>query len=137
MQRGFARLDIPVAILAPEKAVERARRIAEAILFERGRDLVDRGVEAQQDPFVVAREQRGIDLGLKRRGFADDRLKKLRSAYRYLMQSKLNTSQAIARIEQEGALKCPEVDNLVDFIRTASRGVILRRSGKKADETEE
>lgn len=80
----------------------------------------------------------GLNLiGLKRRGFADDSLKKLRSAYRYLMQSKLNTSQAIARIEQDASLKCPEVDNLVDFIRTASRGVILRRSGKKEDGSEE
>ena len=73
-------------------------------------------------------------IGLKRRGFADDTLKKLRAAYRYLTQSKLNTSQAITRIEQDSALKCPEVDNLVEFIRTASRGVILRRGGKKADE---
>ena len=77
----------------------------------------------------------GLNLiGLKRRGFADDTLKKLRSAYRYLTQSKLNTSQALGRIEQDGALKCPEVDNLVEFIRTASRGVILRRGGKKTDE---
>ncbi|MBY0494411.1 MAG: acyl-ACP--UDP-N-acetylglucosamine O-acyltransferase [Cyanobacteria bacterium] len=77
----------------------------------------------------------GLNLiGLKRRGFGDDTLKKLRAAYRYLMQSKLNTTQAIARIEQDAALKCPEVDNLVEFIRTASRGVILRRGGKKADE---
>ena len=77
----------------------------------------------------------GLNLiGLKRRGLTDDTLKKLRAAYRYLTQSKLNTSQAIARIDQDAALKCPEVDNLVDFIRTASRGVILRRGGKKADE---
>jgi UDP-N-acetylglucosamine acyltransferase len=77
----------------------------------------------------------GLNLiGLKRRGFTDDTLQKLRSAYRYLTQSKLNTSQAIARIDQDAGLKCPEVDNLVEFIRTASRGVILRRGGKKADE---
>ena len=80
----------------------------------------------------------GLNLiGLKRRGFADDTLKKLRAAYRYLMQSKLNTTQALARIEQDAALKCPEVDNLVDFIRTASRGVILRRGGKKDEGSEE
>jgi UDP-N-acetylglucosamine acyltransferase len=80
----------------------------------------------------------GLNLiGLKRRGFADDTLKKLRAAYRYLMQSKLNTTQAIARIEGDAALKCPEVDTLVDFIRTASRGVILRRGGKKSDDAEE
>lgn len=80
----------------------------------------------------------GLNLiGLKRRGFADDTLRKLRAAYRYLTQSKLNTSQAMVRISEDPALKCPEVDNLVDFIRTASRGVILRRAGKKADDSAE
>jgi UDP-N-acetylglucosamine acyltransferase len=80
----------------------------------------------------------GLNLiGLKRRGFTDDALKKLRAAYRYLTQSKLNTTQAVAKIAADPSLKCPEVDNLVDFIRTAQRGVILRRSGKKADDAEE
>ena len=45
---------------------------------------------------------------LHRLGFDDDTLKKLRSAYRYLTQSKLNTSQAIVRIEQDASLACPE-----------------------------
>ncbi|MND02266.1 Acyl-[acyl-carrier-protein]--UDP-N-acetylglucosamine O-acyltransferase [compost metagenome] len=76
-------------------------------------------------------------IGLKRRGFTDDSLRKLRAAYRYLMQSKLNTTQAIAKIDGDPALKCPEVDNLVNFIRTAERGVILRRSSKKSNEAEE
>jgi UDP-N-acetylglucosamine acyltransferase len=80
----------------------------------------------------------GLNLiGLKRRGFEDGTLKKLRAAYRYLTQSKLNTSQAIGRIEQDASLTCPEVGNLVEFIRTASRGVILRRGGKKTDESTE
>ena len=80
----------------------------------------------------------GLNLiGLRRRGFSDDTLKKLRAAYRYLMQSKLNTTQAMVRIEDDRALKCPEVDNLVQFIRTAPRGVILRRGGKRADDSAE
>ena len=80
----------------------------------------------------------GLNLiGLKRRGFTDDTLKKLRAAYRYLTQSKLNTTQAVAKIASDPALKCAEVDNLVDFIRTAQRGVILRRSSKKAEDSEE
>lgn len=80
----------------------------------------------------------GLNLiGLKRRGFSDDTLKKLRTAYRYLTQSRLNTSQALAKIESDPALACPEVANLVDFIRTASRGVILRRGGKKTDDASE
>jgi UDP-N-acetylglucosamine acyltransferase len=80
----------------------------------------------------------GLNLiGLKRRGFTDDTLRKLRHAYRYLTQSRLNASQALARIEADASLACPEVTNLVDFIRTAQRGVILRRSSKKADDAEE
>ena len=80
----------------------------------------------------------GLNLiGLKRRGFSDDTLKKLRAAYRYLTQSKLNTTQAVARIASDESLRCPEVENLVDFIQTAPRGVILRRSSKKADDAEE
>jgi UDP-N-acetylglucosamine acyltransferase len=80
----------------------------------------------------------GLNLiGLKRRGFSDDTLKKLRAAYRYLTQSRLNTTQALAKIESDPALACPEVANLVDFIRTASRGVILRRGGKKTDDAAE
>ncbi len=80
----------------------------------------------------------GLNLiGLRRRGFSDETLRKLRAAYRYLTQSKLNTTQALAKIGQDPAVACPEVDNLVEFIRTASRGVILRRGGKRADESAE
>ena len=80
----------------------------------------------------------GLNLiGLKRRGFSDDTLTKLRAAYRYLMQSKLNTTQALAKIENDASLHCAEVRNLVDFIHSASRGVILRRSGKKTEDSEE
>ena len=80
----------------------------------------------------------GLNLiGLKRRGFSDATLKQLRAAYRYLLQSKLNTTQAMERIEQDPALSSPEVNNLVQFIRSASRGVILRRGGKKAEESAE
>lgn len=78
----------------------------------------------------------GLNLiGLKRRGFSDDTLHKLRAAYRYLTQSRLNTTQAVAKIEEDASLACPEVANLVEFIRTAQRGVILRR--KKAEDAED
>jgi len=80
----------------------------------------------------------GLNLiGLRRRGFSDETLRKLRGAYRYLTQSKLNTTQAVAKIEQDAALSCPEVESLVQFIRTASRGVILRRGGKRIEESED
>jgi len=72
-------------------------------------------------------------IGLVRRGFGKDTLVKLRQAYRYLLQSKLNATQALQKIEGDPALACPEVEYLVGFIRTAPRGVIIRR-GKVSDE---
>jgi UDP-N-acetylglucosamine acyltransferase len=76
-------------------------------------------------------------IGLQRRGFSADTLTKLRKAYRYLLQSKLNTTQALARIDKDAALACREVEYLVDFIRTAPRGVIIRRGGKKDEGAED
>jgi UDP-N-acetylglucosamine acyltransferase len=73
-------------------------------------------------------------IGLRRRGFSEETLAKLRRAYRYLLQSKLNTSQALHEIENDQSLSCPEVDYLVNFIRTAPRGALLRRVGRRSDE---
>ena len=58
---------------------------------------------------------------------------KLKLAYRYLLQSKLNTSRAMRRIMDDRAVACPEVEYLVDFIRTSKRGVNLRRPPKRVE----
>jgi UDP-N-acetylglucosamine acyltransferase len=76
-------------------------------------------------------------IGLRRRGFSEETLAKLRRAYRYLLQSKLNTTQALKTIEGDASLSCPEVDYLVSFIRTAPRGAILRRVGRRSNEDAE
>jgi UDP-N-acetylglucosamine acyltransferase len=73
-------------------------------------------------------------IGLSRRGFTPNTITQLRHAYRYLMQSKLNTTRALAQIEQDESLAAPEVRYLVDFIRTSQRGVILRRATRRAEE---
>jgi UDP-N-acetylglucosamine acyltransferase len=73
-------------------------------------------------------------IGLSRRGFTADTISQLKLAYRYLLQSKLNTTQALAQIEQDESLSAPEVRYLVDFIRTSQRGVILRRSTRRTEE---
>jgi UDP-N-acetylglucosamine acyltransferase len=72
--------------------------------------------------------------GLVRRGFAPDVITKLKRSFRYLLQSKLNTTSALQRIEQDRSLACAEVQYLVDFIRTSQRGVILRRATRRAEE---
>ena len=73
-------------------------------------------------------------IGLARRGFTADTIAQLKRAYRYLLQSKLNTSRALAQIEQDPTLSAPEVRYLVEFIRTAQRGVILRRPARRTEE---
>ena len=71
-------------------------------------------------------------IGLMRRGFDEPTLQKLKRAYRYLLQSKLNATQAVQKIASEPALSSPEVEYLVTFIRTSTRGAILKR-GKVSD----
>jgi UDP-N-acetylglucosamine acyltransferase len=73
-------------------------------------------------------------IGLARRGFTPDAIAQLKLAYRYLLQSKLNTSQALAQIEQDAALSAAEVGRLVAFIRGSKRGVILRRPTRRVEE---
>jgi UDP-N-acetylglucosamine acyltransferase len=73
-------------------------------------------------------------IGLSRRGFPSETISQLKQAYRYLIHSKLNTSRAVARIEQDATLSAPEVRYLVDFIRSSRRGVILRRPTRRAEE---
>ncbi len=73
-------------------------------------------------------------IGLQRRGFNEETLGKLKRAYRYLLNSKLNATQALQKIESERSLASPEVEYLVTFIRSASRGAILK--GSKAPDAD-
>jgi UDP-N-acetylglucosamine acyltransferase len=62
-------------------------------------------------------------IGLERRGFETAVIEALQTALRLLTRSQLNTSQAIERIREEVA-PCPELDELIEFIRASERGVI-------------
>ena len=74
-------------------------------------------------------------IGLVRREFSPDSIAKLRRAYRHLLHS--NTSRALAQIEQDPTLDCAEVKYVLQFIRSSSRGVGLRRPSRRTDEFEE
>jgi len=73
-------------------------------------------------------------IGLQRRGIPSDVTAKLKRSFRYLLQSKLNTTNALLQIERDRSLSCPEVQFVVDFIRSSERGVILRRATRRAEE---
>ena len=72
-------------------------------------------------------------VGLVRRGLSTEVVRRLRQSYRYLLVSRMNTSQALAHIEQDETLACDEVRYLVEFIRSSRRGVTLRRGVRKQD----
>jgi UDP-N-acetylglucosamine acyltransferase len=75
---------------------------------------------------VTERETKsfGINsIGLERKGFSDDRRKTLQRAFRMLLRSKLNTSQALAKMRSEFS-GSPDVIELVQFIETAERGIV-------------
>ncbi|MBA3256023.1 MAG: acyl-ACP--UDP-N-acetylglucosamine O-acyltransferase [Pyrinomonadaceae bacterium] len=61
--------------------------------------------------------------GMKRRGYSREVIKSLHHAFRLLLSSKLNTSQALEQI-RELIPDCQEVGELVRFIETSQRGVI-------------
>jgi UDP-N-acetylglucosamine acyltransferase len=74
-------------------------------------------------------------IGLVRRKFSADSIAKLRRAYRILLHA--NTSRALAQIERDPTLLCDEVKYVVEFIRTSSRGVGLRRPSRRVEEVVE
>ena len=60
-------------------------------------------------------------VGLERRGFSPERIKALQKAFRLLLVSKLNTSQAVEKMRE---LESEDVAMLVGFIERSERGVI-------------
>jgi len=80
-------------------------------------------------PFSKTSTERGTHayglnaVGLERRGFTKARIRKIHHAYRVLLASKLNTSQAIEKLKAESDLG-KDVEMLIRFIEASERGVI-------------
>jgi UDP-N-acetylglucosamine acyltransferase len=80
-------------------------------------------------PFSKTSAERGTHayginaVGLERRGFTKERIGKIHHAYRVLLASKLNTSQAIEKLKAE-ADGGDDVEMLIRFIEDSERGVI-------------
>ena len=85
--------------------------------------MISGGTLVRKDipPYVkVAREPMsyaGINsVGLRRRGFSNDRIFEIQKIYKYLFQSKMNVSQATRFIENE----MPPLE----FIKNSPRGIV-------------
>jgi UDP-N-acetylglucosamine acyltransferase len=62
-------------------------------------------------------------VGLERRGFTKERIHKIHHAYRVLLNSKLNTTQALEKLKAEGD-QGRDVAMIIRFIEASERGVI-------------
>ena len=61
-------------------------------------------------------------LGLRRSGFSAQEIRRITHAFRLLLASRLNTSQAVEVIKRELS-GWPEIDYLIAFIESSERGV--------------
>ena len=77
-------------------------------------------VKAAREPLSFI----GINsIGLRRRGFTEEKITEIQDIYRILFQKKNNTSQAIIKIETE--LKSSlERDEITSFVRNSGRGIM-------------
>jgi UDP-N-acetylglucosamine acyltransferase len=77
----------------------------------------------------------GLNLvGLRRKGFSKEVIGALREAFRLL--TRVGVTEALRQLEAAGPHP-PEVDALIDFVRGARRGVVLRPRPAGAAEDEE
>lgn len=67
-------------------------------------------------------------VGLRRRGFSTEKIREIQDIYRILYQKNYNTTQAMGIIEAEMEAT-DERDEILDFIRNSSRGVMKGYSG--------
>jgi UDP-N-acetylglucosamine acyltransferase len=61
-------------------------------------------------------------IGLERRGFSEERIRDIESAFRLLIGSKLNTTQAVERM-RETLGGSADVQEMISFIGTIARGL--------------
>ena len=77
-------------------------------------------VKAGRDPLSYA----GVNsIGLRRRGFTNEKINEIQDIYRILYQSGLNNSDAVERIEAEMPAS-KERDEIILFVRNSKRGIM-------------
>ncbi len=94
--------------------------------------MIGGGLRVPKDvpPYILAGQSplmfEGLNIvGLRRRGFPSSVIQALDKTYMLIYHSKLNVSQAVERIREEGVLMAvPEVQNVLSFISQSKRGII-------------
>ena len=77
-------------------------------------------IKAAREPLNYA----GVNsIGLRRRGFSNEKINEVQDVYRFLYLKSLNNQQAIERIEAEMTAS-DERDEILLFVRNSKRGII-------------
>jgi UDP-N-acetylglucosamine acyltransferase len=84
-------------------------------------------VKAAREPLSYV----GINsVGLRRRGFSDEKILELQKIYRIIFLEKHNYSKALEIIENEIPVSS-ERDEIIRFVRNSSRGIMKRYAGSE------
>ena len=122
------------AIIGGTSAVHQFVKVGQHAMVSGGslvRKDVPPFVKAGREPLTYA----GINsIGLRRRGFSDQKIAEIQQLYRLLFLGGMNNNDALDKIELELA-PSPERDEVVNFVRNSGRGVIkgYSRNGNGAD----
>jgi UDP-N-acetylglucosamine acyltransferase len=111
------------AIISPYSAVHQFTKIGQHA-FIAGSSLVRKDVP----PYVIVANEplayTGINsVGLRRRGFSNEKIIEIQDIYRIIYQKGLNISQAVALVEAEMA-ETEERNIIINFIKSSDRGIV-------------
>jgi UDP-N-acetylglucosamine acyltransferase len=117
------------AIVSPGSLVHQFVKIGKHVIIQGASKVikdVPPYITAGRDPLSFA----GLNsVGLRRRGFSNEKISEIQEIYRILYQKGLNTSDAIKYIE-ENVPESKERNEVVNFVKSATRGII-RALGEK------
>lgn len=111
------------AIIGGSSAVHQFANIGRHVMISGG-SLVRKDVppftKSGREPLTYA----GINsIGLKRRGFTDERIAEIQEVYRYVYLKGLNNQDALTQIEANIPTS-PERDEIITFIQNSERGIM-------------
>ena len=111
------------AILSGGVLVHQFTRIGAHVMIQGGSKVtkdVPPYVTAIREPLAYG----GLNaIGLRRRNFTPEKISILQEIYRIIFQSGKNTTNALQIIEEE-IPACPEKDEVLNFVRKSTRGLI-------------
>lgn len=104
-------------------AVQQFVKIGQHVMVSGG-SLVRKDVPPYIKVGKTPLQYEGINsVGLRRRGFSDDKIRELHAIYRVVYQRGMNVSQAVEFIEKNFE-PTPERDLILDFIKQSVKGIV-------------